>query len=109
MECRGGGTECPGGGLGGPAEGKMFEPGWERLRWGTGVHSGDGATTEKWEVCREAGQEVNTEMGRWQPRAVCAGGGVTKLEETGTGQGSMQRQFRFLFVGGHKPSRVSSR
>lgn len=59
MGCRGGGTECPGGGLGGPAAGKMSELGWERLRWGTGVHSGDGATTEKWEVCREAGQEVN--------------------------------------------------
>ena len=52
---RGGGTECPGGGRGGPAAGRMFEPGWEMLRWGTGVHSGDGTTTEK----------VGTVQGRW--------------------------------------------
>ena len=53
-----------------------------------------GPPQRRWELCREDGQEVNTEMGRWQPRWVCAGDRVIKLE-TGTSQGSVQRQFRF--------------
>ena len=46
MGLRGGGLECPGGGLRGPAAGGVFEPGWENC-WVTGVHPGGGTITNK--------------------------------------------------------------
>ena len=91
---RGGGTECPGGGLGGPAAGRMFVLGWEMLRWDTGVHLGDGTTTEKVGTVQERWTGSGHRDGEVAAKVGSAGDRGTQLE-IGTGQGSRQGQFRF--------------
>lgn len=81
MGLKGGGLECPGGGLREPAAGGMFEPGWETAGLLVSIQVVLPSQTRMGKR-RGDRQEVNAEMEREEPAGV--GAGATRLE-TDTG------------------------
>lgn len=86
MGLKGGGLECPGGGLREPAAGGMFEPGWETAGLLVSIQV-VGPSQTRMGKRRGDRQEVNAEMERQEP-GVGGWGGGCRSDQAGNRYGA---------------------